>query len=490
MKAILHLVFLLLLAAPVSLLSCKKDHSCEGCREGNRPPIANAGKDTLIFLPSDSATLNGTLSTDPDGNISEYQWSKVSGPSTHTLSQPAKATTSVKSLTAGTYLFELTVKDNGGLSAKDTVQVMVNAAPTAPACDNSNRPQVTAQLIPVGTLSEKREGIAVASAGGKILFAGGYQPGQPWPPTSRVDIYDATTNTWSTAQLSLPRSFLATAVLGSKVFFAGGYAGGSPSSRVDIYDAVTGTWTTKDLSIARQRMAAAAAGNKVLFAGGSSGFFKYSHQVDIYDGSNGTWAASSLSNRTPTGTVGMSATAIGNKIYIAGEASDADAWDHGSFSSTINIYDVTTNTWSLSDLSIPRGYMAAIAVGSKIYWAGGMSKQPPDPLTSLVEIRDVNSGLSTFSCLSLPNGEFSAAQKNNQIVFFTSQFDWHPAYFTVSPPAFNRFDILNLTNNTWAIGVLPVNIIGASIISVNNNIYVAGGYVNGVLSNQVWRLEF
>ncbi|MGE5106935.1 MAG: hypothetical protein ACM3H8_05295 [Sphingobacteriales bacterium] len=32
-------------------------------------------------------------------------------------------------------------------------------------------------------------------------------------------------------------------------------------------------------------------------------------------------------------------------------------------------------------------------------------------------------------------------------------------------------------------------IYGASIISVNNTIYVAGGYVNGILSNQVWKLE-
>lgn len=43
---------------------------------------------------------------------------------------------------------------------------------------------------------------------------------------------------------------------------------------------------------------------------------------------------------------------------------------------------------------------------------------------------------------------------------------------------------------TWSIGVLPQNIEGASIISVNNTIYVASGYVNGVLSNPVWKLEF
>ena len=69
-------------------------------------------------------------------------------------------------------------------------------------------------------------------------------------------------------------------------------------------------------------MVAAAAGNKILFPGAGSEFFQYSNQVDIYDGSTGTWTTSYLSNRTPTGTVGMAATAVGNKIYIAGEGSD------------------------------------------------------------------------------------------------------------------------------------------------------------------------
>ena len=54
----------------------------------------------------------------------------------------------------------------------------------------------------------------------------------------------------------------------------------------------------------------------------------------------------------------------------------------------------------------------------------------------------------------------------------------------------NKFDIYETTTNTWSIGVLNQNIEGASIISVNNTIYVAGGVVNGVMSNQVWKLEF
>jgi hypothetical protein len=42
----------------------------------------------------------------------------------------------------------------------------------------------------------------VASAGNKIVFAGGY------PPSSRVDIYDLTTQTCPTAELSVARGLV------------------------------------------------------------------------------------------------------------------------------------------------------------------------------------------------------------------------------------------------------------------------------------------
>jgi hypothetical protein len=38
-------------------LSCRKEKSWEGCREGNKPPFANAGADQKITLPKDSANL-------------------------------------------------------------------------------------------------------------------------------------------------------------------------------------------------------------------------------------------------------------------------------------------------------------------------------------------------------------------------------------------------------------------------------------------------
>jgi Kelch motif len=66
-----------------------------------------------------------------------------------------------------------------------------------------------------------RYGIAVAAVGKKVLFAGGRLDAGA-NPVSRVDIYDVTTETWSTAALSIPRYWMAVGVLGNKAFFAGG----------------------------------------------------------------------------------------------------------------------------------------------------------------------------------------------------------------------------------------------------------------------------
>ncbi len=94
----------------------------------NQVPTANAGPDRNITLPTSTTTLNGS-GTDTDGSIISYQWSKLTGPTTFTISSPSSAVTDITGLGQGVYTFELTVTDNGGLTDKDTVQVTVNPAP-------------------------------------------------------------------------------------------------------------------------------------------------------------------------------------------------------------------------------------------------------------------------------------------------------------------------------------------------------------------------
>ena len=98
---------------------------------GNQAPIANAGTNRSITLPTNSASFTGS-GTDPDGTIAGYSWTKVSGPAGGAIQTPNAATTNITGLTAGTYVFRLTVTDNDGATSTDDIQLIVNAAPVLP----------------------------------------------------------------------------------------------------------------------------------------------------------------------------------------------------------------------------------------------------------------------------------------------------------------------------------------------------------------------
>jgi beta-glucanase (GH16 family) len=101
----------------------------------NVAPIANAGADKTVNLPTSSVVINGS-GTDSDGTIASYAWTRVSGPNTPTLTNANTANLTASGLVAGTYVFRLTVTDNGGLTGSDDVSVVVkpaNVAPTANA---------------------------------------------------------------------------------------------------------------------------------------------------------------------------------------------------------------------------------------------------------------------------------------------------------------------------------------------------------------------
>lgn len=123
----------------------------------NQAPIANAGSNKNITLPVNAVTLSGS-GTDTDGSITAYQWTKVSGPAA-TLANATTPTLSLSALVEGTYLFRLTVTDNGGKtgSAEVTVTVLpavVNAAPVANAGPDHNLTLPTNSLNIDGSASD------------------------------------------------------------------------------------------------------------------------------------------------------------------------------------------------------------------------------------------------------------------------------------------------------------------------------------------------
>jgi hypothetical protein len=446
-------------------LSCHKEIQRP---DGNKkPPVANAGYDQTISLPVNHVILDGTGSSDPDGRITGFQWRKISGPGSISISNDTSVQTQVTNLIEGTYSFELKVTDAGGLYDTDTVMITVQVEIT---CDNSNRPIVNAQLIPLGLLSVARSHISVATAGNKIVFGGGYQSNGE---SSVVDIYDISTKTWSTANLSAAREGSAAIAAGNKIFFAGGgHFYSEYYSNVDIYDVSNNSWSATSLTVSKTGIGAAVVGNKVMFAGGYDELDNYTKEVEIYDLATNSWSKESLSEARGF----INGVTVGEKVYFAGGVYYAGFYYY-SLSSKIDIYDNHTQTWATSSLSFINGGLAGVTDGQNIYWSGNGCN---------VEIFNSNSGTSSSSLLHRKDAFYSVI-RNGKIIFLRG--------------GSNFFDIYDPSSNQWSEGVLPSSVPGgAAIICVNNTIYIAGGTVGctpigdggctPVSTNQVYKLEF
>jgi len=94
----------------------------------NKAPIADAGADQSV-TEGDTVTLDGSGSSDPDGTIVSYEWVEGS-----TVLSTA-VSFSKSDFSVGTHTVTLTVTDNNGTSASDSMTVTVNAANVPPVAD-------------------------------------------------------------------------------------------------------------------------------------------------------------------------------------------------------------------------------------------------------------------------------------------------------------------------------------------------------------------
>jgi hypothetical protein len=102
---------------------------------GNSAPTANAGANDTAFV-GETVSLNGSGSTDVDGDPLTFAWSFVSRPpgSAATLQSATSVTSSFVIDQPGAYVIRLVVNDGAVNSAPDTVTVStVNSPPVANA---------------------------------------------------------------------------------------------------------------------------------------------------------------------------------------------------------------------------------------------------------------------------------------------------------------------------------------------------------------------
>ena len=105
----------------------------------NRAPVANAGNDQNAATGT-VVTLNGSASSDVDGDTVSYAWSLTTLPtgSSAVLTDPTNVSPTFTVDIDGTYVAQLIVNDGTVSSAADTISVVAASANSAPVANAGN----------------------------------------------------------------------------------------------------------------------------------------------------------------------------------------------------------------------------------------------------------------------------------------------------------------------------------------------------------------
>jgi hypothetical protein len=94
----------------------------------NQPPVADAGPESATVVEGTTVTLDGSGSSDPDGNVITYRWTQKSG-NPVSLSDPLSSKPTFLAMdvdaNGAELVFELIVEDTGGLQGVDTITIAI-----------------------------------------------------------------------------------------------------------------------------------------------------------------------------------------------------------------------------------------------------------------------------------------------------------------------------------------------------------------------------
>ncbi|RYZ42995.1 MAG: T9SS type A sorting domain-containing protein, partial [Sphingobacteriales bacterium] len=175
----------------------------------NQAPVARAGQDVVVTLPVNKVVVDGSASSDADGFIASYRWSRVSGPAQFTIARADNAVTEINGLVQGVYVFRLTVTDDKGLTHTDDITITALAASQQP--QQPQEPQQPATGFAVNAGSDitvtlpTNQCMLVGTATGAIIT--GYR----WTKISGPSIYNIVSN-------SAPSTWLQDLRAGTYVF--------------------------------------------------------------------------------------------------------------------------------------------------------------------------------------------------------------------------------------------------------------------------------
>lgn len=242
----------------------------------------------------------------------------------------------------------------------------------------------------LANLPAARHHITLSALDGMIYAVGGFSGAFPnWKPEASAYSYDFGTAQWSMLpDLPVARGEHVAAVVDGLLYVIGGRVGGTATaatfaehrdtSRVDIYDPATGTWSRGvDAPTARNSAASAVIDGKIYVVGGRQ-FLEQPDgnpasvnvaSLEVFDPGTGLW---SVKAPLPQAAGGLAAAAVGGRLYVVGGEQwvptrevFAEGW----------VYDPATGEWeAIPDLNVPRHGLAAAAIEGRIYAIAGATE--------------------------------------------------------------------------------------------------------------------
>jgi hypothetical protein len=278
---------------------------------------------------------------------------------------------------------------------------------TFPALETTRTVSISTDPLPLtqggSLLAGRTEQIAILLPTNKVLVAGGTNNGTT--PLKTAELYDPSTNTWSsTGSMAVARrGHTATLMLDGKILVTGGFDGAIESAATEIYDPATGIWTASGpMTRGRKYHTASRLGDgKILIAGGIVATNVGDGRVaEIYAPLSGTFtsmplAPSSALMSSPRSKHTASVLSDGVTVVLAGGFDPSVQATTEVF--TYNSATPTSSTWAVGPSLIQgrHDHAASILAGTKkILLTGGY--------TNTTEICD-------FTTLSAPNPSCSAS---------------------------------------------------------------------------------
>jgi hypothetical protein len=217
-------------------------------------------------------------------------------------------------------------------------------------------------------------GIAVCQ--NKIYAIGGgyWDADVGWITSNVTEVYDAATDSWeSKTPMPTGRMSLSASAVDGKIYLIAGETGG-PSSIValnEVYDVANDTWTTKKpIHYPVDSYASAVVGGKIYVISGFEGLY-HGTLVDytqIYDPTTDSWSmGASLPESLRDGAAGaITGTLAPKRIYVIGGGPEMVALN------LTQVYNPENDSWTMgAQMPTARGWLAVAVVNDLIYAIGG-----------------------------------------------------------------------------------------------------------------------